>query len=85
MEADGARFTMICEDKRRQAILNGTLFSLNGTTNLESKGAPITILESQGSSFDSTRYDELGAPMRENAPVGWLCLSFAALKGILQQ
>ena len=51
--------------------MSGTLFSLNGTTNLESEGAPLaTILESQGSSLDSTRYDNLGAPVRENAPVG---------------
>ena len=50
-----------------------TIFSLNGTTNSESEGAPFiyqygtTIWESQRSSFDSTRYDDLGAPVREKA------------------
>ena len=71
--------TTIWEDKRRQTILNVTLFSLNGTTISESEGAPLTtILEYQGSSFDSKRYGDLGAPVKENAPVG-----IASYKSIL--
>ena len=44
LESEGAPMTTIWEDKRRQMILNVTLFSLNGTTNSESEGAPLTTI-----------------------------------------